>query len=114
MRNLLSLIGLAVVVFGGVGWYLGWYQLSVSKGSDGTVQVQTRVDTNKVLDDSGKGLNKVGEFLSHQAGSAGTPAPTAVGTTPPPAPPPAPRAAPLKDGAGWLLGHVLGEPTDKR
>ncbi len=28
MKNLLALVGAAVVTFAGLGWYLGWYNLT--------------------------------------------------------------------------------------
>src|SRR5262245_47598558 len=41
VRNLLALIGLLVVGGGGAGWYLGWYKLSVTRESDGNLQIKT-------------------------------------------------------------------------
>src|SRR5205085_5101064 len=88
-----------VVVFGGVGWYLGWYKLNVSKAPDGEPQITTTVDTKKVVTDTENGAKQVGAFVgdhldksaqdAKQPGPpAGTPGPA---TTPPtnPAPPPA-------------------------
>src|SRR4051794_8857706 len=57
MRNLLALIGLVVVGFGGIGWYLGWYHLSVAKGPEGTVEIKVDVDSKKVADDASQKLN---------------------------------------------------------
>lgn len=31
MRNLLALVGLAVIAFGVVGWYNNWYTITVDK-----------------------------------------------------------------------------------
>ena len=64
MRNLLSLVGLVVVVFLGAGWYLGWYKLGVTKGNTGNVQVSFDVDTSKIKDDTSKGVNKVGDIVN--------------------------------------------------
>ena len=52
MRNLLSLFGLLVIGFAGIGWYMGWYKLSVTRGTDGNLEIKTDVDTKKVETDS--------------------------------------------------------------
>jgi hypothetical protein len=93
MRNLLALIGAAVVGFAGVGWYLNWYTVRVAKSGDGTIQVQGSLDTNKVVQDAGEGAKRVGELV-------GQPAEKAKGDgQPAPANTPAPKA-----GGGWLFG----------
>jgi hypothetical protein len=87
MRNMLALIGALVVGVGGAGWYLGWYKLNVSKGTDGNPEITTTVDTKKVTEDSSHAFKQVGAFLADQAGKAahdakqpgppaGTPGPT--------------------------------------
>ncbi|MCI0702184.1 MAG: hypothetical protein L0241_13960 [Planctomycetia bacterium] len=88
MRNILALIGLVVVVFAGVGWYMGWYKLNVSK-SEGNLQIQTDVDTKKVGADSSDFMKNVGAVIgSHvdqAAQDAKSSAPnTTPGTTPGP------------------------------
>src|SRR5438046_142610 len=52
MRNLLALIGLLVVGFAGVGWYMGWYKLSFARTTDGNLEIKTDVDTKKVGQDT--------------------------------------------------------------
>lgn len=107
MRNLLALVGAAVIGFGGVGWYLGWYTLKVSKGGDGNVQVQTTVDTNKVTQDFGDGAKRVGELINSQAEKASKEAA--------PAPPPAPANTPApKDSGGWLFTPIEVQTPAKR
>ncbi len=79
MRNLLALIGAAVVGFGGLGWYLGWYKLHVSKAADGNVQIQADVDQKKVVQDVGDGAKHLGQLAGDQLEKAqkdGTPANT--------------------------------------
>jgi hypothetical protein len=93
MRNVLALIGLAVVGFAGVGWYLGWYKLTFSKHTDGNLQIKTDVDTKKVGSDSGEFLKNVGAVIGGHvdkaAQDAKTTAPaTTPGTTPGPVTPP--------------------------
>jgi hypothetical protein len=58
MRNLLALIGLAVVVFLGAGYYLGWYKLDTSTGLNGKQHISFEVDTKKIAADSKDGLEK--------------------------------------------------------
>jgi hypothetical protein len=88
VRNLLALIGLAVVLFAGLGWYLGWYKLSVAKTDDGKLQIKADVDTQKFQDDSGaffksaataigKKLENSGDAKDAKGAPAGTPGPLA-------------------------------------
>lgn len=103
MRNLLALVGAAVVGFGGVGWYLGWYTLKFSKAQDGNVQVQTTLDTNKVTQDLGDGAKRVGELINSQAEKASKEAA--------PVAPPAPAATPApKASGGWLFTPIEVTP----
>ncbi len=113
MKNLLSLLGLAIVVLAGAGWYLGWYKLSVSRNLDGTLRVQTDVDTTKAGADLSKIGQKVEGIVENQLDKSSTA--TAPAATPGPQSQPTaatPSAqnpdAPIEKGAGWLLGHVLG------
>lgn len=57
MRNLLALIGLAVIVFGVVGWYNNWYTISVDKS-------KVLKDTEKWYQE-GKEKLKEGEKIIH-------------------------------------------------
>jgi hypothetical protein len=63
VRNLLSLVGLVVVGFLGLGWYLGWYQFAIAKGTNGNTQISFDVNTNKIKDDASAGASRVGEFV---------------------------------------------------
>lgn len=95
MRNLLALFGLLIIGFVGIGWYMGWYKLSVSKSSDGNLEIKTNVDTKKVGADSSDALNKLGTVIGNQAEKAAQEAkqalPPVPAVTPGPLPqPPAP------------------------
>lgn len=70
MRNLLALIGLAVVVVGGAGWYLGWYKLDVSKSPDGKPQITTTFDTSKATGDVQHGAKQGWELIAEHARKA--------------------------------------------
>lgn len=63
MRNLLALLGLAVVTFAGLGWYLGWYHVAVSPGTDGNKKIELDVNTSKVQTDVSTGIEKGKEFI---------------------------------------------------
>ncbi|MBX9580766.1 MAG: hypothetical protein K2X87_10700 [Gemmataceae bacterium] len=92
MRNLLALVGAAVVGFAGVGWYMGWYTVKVAKSGDGTIQVQGNLDTNRVVQDAGEGAKRVGELIGSQ-GEKKADGPSSPANTPAP-----------KAGGGWLFG----------
>ena len=103
MRNTLALIGAVVVGFGGVGWYLGWYKLNVSKGSDGNPEIKTTVDTKKVIDDSGEALKKAGTFLGEQIEKSANDAKTPAGT-------PGPVTTPSNDQSVFWPVKATTEP----
>src|SRR5688572_5278520 len=106
MRNMLALVGALVIGFGGIGWYLGWYKLSVAKGTDGTLQVTTNVDTNRVVKDTGAGARHVGELIGTQLDAAKK---DAANTPATPASTPGPKAVPTEAEAGaWIFGIDFG------
>jgi len=65
MRNLFSLIGFVVVLFLGLGWYLGWYKLDWTTSSDGKTRVQFDVDTKKVSGDVRDGAHRAEELIDN-------------------------------------------------
>lgn len=91
MRNLLALFGLLVIGFVGVGWYMGWYKLSVTKSSDGNLEIKTNVDTKKVGADSSDALNKLGTVVGNQAEKAAQEAKNALPPVPAVTPGPLPQ-----------------------
>lgn len=103
MRNLLALVGLLVVGFGLVGWYCGWYKLSVNKGQDGNVQIKTEVDTKKVTDDSSAFFQKVGQVIGEQGKKGEQPVAAPVNT---PGPATTPATTPRREEfqGGWFGG----------
>jgi hypothetical protein len=123
MRNLLALIGLLVVGFGGIGWYCGWYKLSVEKGRDGNLQIETEVKTKKVVEDSSSFFQKVGKIASDKLEKEGkdarpigapvaTPGPSTPAVPTPPAAPAPPVPSDRGGFANWLLApQKPAQPT---
>ena len=106
MRNLLSLVGLTVIGFAVIGWYCGWYTLSVTKGTEGKPEIKTTFDTNKVADDSSSFFNRVGQALGEKMKRSdlkdGQPA-SAPGSTPGPIAPAKSDLTPSSGQGGWFL-----------
>jgi hypothetical protein len=79
MRNMLALVGLLVVVGGGAGWYLGWYKVSFTRGTDGTLQIKADVDTTKVETDSSSFFKKAATAVGNHLDKSGdVPAPAGM------------------------------------
>jgi len=57
MRNILALIGAAVVAFLVVGWYLGWYQIARIPSPGGKQAIHVDVNPDKITND----VKKAGE-----------------------------------------------------
>ena len=64
MKNLLALVGLVVVGVGGLGWYLGWYQIGTAPAPSGQRHFNVDVNTAKITQDLQKGEKKI-EALIH-------------------------------------------------
>jgi hypothetical protein len=99
MKNLLALVGAAVVLVVGLGWYLGWYKVGVSNGTG-----EVKVDLNKVKADIKKEKETVGEFIKEHQNGKGVPGqstsfspPPGVTIELPPLPPP-PTGTPTVPG----------------
>lgn len=92
MRNLLALIGLLILGFVGIGWYMGWYKLSFARDANGNLEIKTNVDTKKVGEDSSEffknAANVIGSHAEKAAQDAKTSTPPAAGATPGPVNPP--------------------------
>lgn len=99
MRNMLALFGALVLGFAGVGWYMEWYKLSFTKSSDGNLQIETNVDTKKVVQDAGQ----LGNLLNKSGSQNGESSRPAPGNTPGPASPT------QTDGNKWSGGWLFGQ-----
>ena len=78
MRNILALVGLAVVVFLGVGYARGWYSFEVNTGRDGKVRVEGDVDLRKVKADGEVAKEKAGDAIDSFRNKNGSTAPAAT------------------------------------
>jgi hypothetical protein len=68
MRNLLALLGAAVLTFAGAGWYLGWYSFAeATNPSPGHQNVTIDIDAKKIDADIHTGEKKVQAALERAA-----------------------------------------------
>src|SRR5438309_7009889 len=81
MKNILALIGAAVVLFVGLGWYLEWYKLGSEPTPDGHRKINVDVNTKKIIADEQNAVKKVSDVISSE--TKGT---TVVPSIPTPAP----------------------------
>jgi hypothetical protein len=119
MRNLLALLGLALVVVGGLGWYLGWYKVKTEPAADpGHHNVSIDIDTNKIGKDLHNGEQKLQKILENskadpskpgkeQPGKSGSvlPMPEVSGF-------PFDAPTPQSGGANYCVPSVLKPATD--
>jgi hypothetical protein len=111
MRNLLALLGAALVVFAIVGWYRGWYQFETAAGADGQRDVKIEINGPKIGKDLKHGTQQLENVLEK-------------GKNQPPAIPPAaaqavqlpgglryPADAPRPTQLPPPTGPVFGAPT---
>jgi hypothetical protein len=83
MRNMLAVAALALLIFVGAGWYLGWYKVQSTPAADGHRHIEIDVDTNKIKSDVGKEENKLHDLLNGTSGtqSSTVPRPGAAPTS---------------------------------
>ena len=108
MRNILALVGAALVTFAVVGWYRGWYQVETEPGPGGKSEVKIDINGPKIEKDLHQGTQKLENALEKKAQSPA--APQAVQLAPPTGPvpggPPAPPPsywAPTPQGETYVL-----------
>lgn len=64
MRNLLALLAAALLVFAGVGWYLGWYTITSTSDGSGHQKINIDLDKDKISEDINKGRDKLRDLLA--------------------------------------------------
>ncbi len=118
MKNLLALVGLLVVGFGLLGWYLGWYNLNVKSTPDGKYNVAGDIDSRKITDDVKNFGKKVGKVLSDDTPATPTTTSLAGGTfVGPPLPAsllPPPDNAVRNNGGGITIPIEITLPSPRR
>jgi hypothetical protein len=73
MRGLLTLLGLALVIFLSVGYYRGWYTISKSPSSDpGHSRIEFDINTGKINQDVNAGAKRIGEVINKTPTAAPT------------------------------------------
>lgn len=97
MRNILALVGAAVVAFLVVGWYMGWYQVSSTPSAQGPQAVQVDINPGKITEDVKKGVEKGGQIVDSLRDPPPS-APKAAEKTGPASNPSAPTPTPAD---GW-------------
>ena len=115
MKNLLALVGLLVVGFGGLGWYLGWYNLAVKSTADGKYNVAGDIDSHKITDDVKNFGKKVGKVLADDTPATPTTGPgsTFVGPPLPASLLPPPDNA-VRNGGGIRIPIEITLPSPRR
>ena len=67
MRNMLALVGAAVVTILGVGWYLDWFTVHREPSPTGKGNVNVEFNTNKISEDLHKGGQKLQGFIDKKS-----------------------------------------------
>jgi hypothetical protein len=117
----LTLLGAAIVTFAVVGWFLGWYKVHTSPGSDGHRHVDIEFNGKKIQEDIKRGEQRVLDTVQHRSssGTTGQQTPGGVVTLPAPtpiAPLPAPGSLPQPPSlpplpSGQFNGPVIVRPA---
>jgi hypothetical protein len=70
MRNLLAFLAAVVLTFGGMGWYLGWYQIKAEPAAAGKRNVNIEINTVKITEDLKKGEDRLHDLINKEAKTA--------------------------------------------
>jgi hypothetical protein len=115
MRSLLTLVGAAVVTFGVVGWFLGWYQVHTTPGPDGRRGVGIDFNGAKIQQDLKRGEERVLKAVQHNPTGSPTQQPGSPGVTLPAPGPitplPAPESLPQPPSLPPVSGTVTIRPA---
>jgi hypothetical protein len=71
MRNLLALVGLLVVLFLGIGYHQGWYNIARQSAPDGTQRFQVDFHSERFTKDTQHVLERGGQFISDLGSKSG-------------------------------------------
>lgn len=64
MKNLLALVGLALVLFLGIGYYQNWYSFAAKPAADGHQRYEIDVNAQKIGQDTQRGVQVAGEKIN--------------------------------------------------
>jgi hypothetical protein len=73
MRNLLALLGLALVLFVAFGWYLDWYKIQSTTAPDGHRHIDIDIHSKKIGDDLQRGSEKIKDAWESRSKGEGEP-----------------------------------------
>jgi len=65
MRNLLALLGAAIVTFAVAGWYLDWYKLRNNPADEGHHSVNIDINKAKIGQDLQRGGERLHDAIEH-------------------------------------------------
>lgn len=80
MRNILALLAACVLIFLGLGWWLGWYKITSTAGTEGHRQISIDLNTNKIKEDVNKGKTKLHDALAGDKDDSSSQKPPTPGT----------------------------------
>ena len=109
MRNILAIVGAAVVLFVGLGWYLDWYKVSAKPSTDGRTSVQVDINGKKIIKDGRNAAEQTGEFLKGLSKTEGKDAEKAAT----PASLPGPNLSPVLTTTGKAAPALPSDPFYK-
>ena len=66
MRNLLALLGAALVTFAIAGWWLDWYRVKTKPDAAGHREVNIDINGPKIKEDLHKGGERLREAIDHK------------------------------------------------
>lgn len=67
MRNLLALLGLILVTAGLSGYYLGWYKVKSTTGSEGNRTISIDLNTTKIGEDLARGVSQIEKAIDKKS-----------------------------------------------
>jgi hypothetical protein len=79
MRNMLALLAVVALTVGGVGWYLGWFEVHRAPSGTGQPSFMVDVNTTKISADLHNAEARFEKKLAEKAKDTGSSAGAAVG-----------------------------------
>jgi hypothetical protein len=116
MRNLLALLGLALVAFAVVGWFRGWYQFQTVTEPDGHRDVKIEINGPKIDKDVHQGAQTLEKAIESKinktpGNTSSAPAPSPANAPAPVYPPPVSTPPGYPQGEQYVLPPVTAPPV---